>query len=69
MTPVEYIISYRLKMACHMLAESRETITFISHACGLGSSSYFGKVFREYIGCTPIEYRNKWQDNAIKRQK
>ncbi|WP_349944814.1 AraC family transcriptional regulator [Lacrimispora sp. BS-2] len=64
-TPVEYIKTYRLQMACHMLANSRETITSISHACGLGSSSYFGKVFREYIGCTPLEYRRKWQDNNI----
>ncbi len=64
-TPVDYIKRYRLQIACHMLAKSRETITFISHACGLGSSSYFGKVFREYIGCTPIEYRHKWQDSDI----
>lgn len=64
-TPVDYIKRYRLQIACHMLAKSRETITFISHACGLGSSSYFGKVFREYIGCTPIEYRRKWQDSDI----
>lgn len=61
-TPAEYIKNYRLQMACHMLAKSKETITYISHACGLGSSSYFGKVFREQEGCTPIEYRNKWQD-------
>ena len=69
MTPVEYIISYRLKMACHMLAKSQESITYISHACGLGSSSYFGKAFREYMGCTPMEYRRKWQNNDINRQK
>ena len=62
MTPIEYIKSYRLQMACHMLAKSGETITLIGHACGLGSSSYFGKVFRETIGCTPMEYRRKWQD-------
>jgi AraC-like DNA-binding protein len=65
MTPMEYIKSYRLQMACNMLAKSRESITFISHTCGLGSSSYFGKVFREYIGCTPVKYRKKWQDYDI----
>lgn len=63
MTPAEYIKSYRLQMACNMLASGRETITFISQACGLGSSSYFGKVFREYFGCTPAQYRRKWQNN------
>lgn len=63
MTPIEYMRSYRLQMACQMLAEWDEPITYISHACGLGSSSYFGKVFREYMGCTPIQYRYKWKDS------
>lgn len=61
-TPIEYIRSYRLQAACQMLARGREPITVISHACGLGSSSYFGKVFREYANCTPLEYRRKWQN-------
>lgn len=69
MTPIEYIKSYRLQMACQMSARSQEPVTVISHSCGLGSSSYFGKVFREYTGCTPSEYRRKWQDNDMKRQK
>lgn len=61
MTPVEYIQSYRLQMACQMLEKSRESMTSVSHACGLGSSSYFGKVFHDRVGCTPLEYRQKWQ--------
>lgn len=64
-TPIEYIRSYRLQMACQMLAKGNEPVTYISHACGLGSSSYFGKVFREYVGCTPLQYRCKWQDSDI----
>ena len=59
MTPMQYIQNYRLQMACQMLAETRASVTEISHACGLGSSSYFGKVFREYMNCTPGEYRQK----------
>lgn len=62
MTPLEYINSYRLQIACQMLAKGKEPVTAVSHACGLGSSSYFGKVFREYAHCTPLEYRRKWQD-------
>ena len=57
MTPVEYIKSYRLQAACQMLAKGQEPVTVISHDCGLGSSSYFGKVFREYAHCSPTEYR------------
>lgn len=52
-----------------MLAKGHESVTVISHACGLGSSSYFGKVFREYAHCTPVEYRKKWQDCDIERRK
>lgn len=65
MTPIEYIKIYRLQIACNMLSKGRESITFISHACGLGSSSNFEKLFREHVGCTPIEYRKRWQDNDI----
>ena len=63
MTPVEYITAYRLQVACQMLAKGQESVTVISHECGLGSSSYFGKVFREYAHCSPIEYRKKWQNS------
>ena len=63
MTPVEYIKSYRLQTACRMLAKGQESVTVISHDCGLGSSSYFGKVFREYAHCSPTEYRRKWQNS------
>lgn len=57
LTPVEYLRSYRLQKACHMLTESSESITAIGQACGLGNNSYFGKMFRENKGCTPLEYR------------
>lgn len=62
MTPAEYIKSCRLQAACQMLAQGEESVTVIGHACGLGNSSYFGKVFREALHCTPTQYREKWQD-------
>ena len=62
MTPVDYIKAYRLQAACQMLARGQEPVTVVSHDCGLGSSSYFGKVFREYAHCSPTEYRRKWQN-------
>ncbi|MCC8023894.1 MAG: helix-turn-helix transcriptional regulator [Clostridium sp.] len=57
LTPMEYLRSYRLQKACHMLSESSESITVIGQACGFGNNSYFGKIFRENIGCTPQKYR------------
>lgn len=68
MTPVEYIKSFRLQMACQLLATTSGSVTDIAAHCGLGGSSYFSKVFRDEFGFTPLEYRKKayrkhWQDN------
>ena len=67
-TPTDYIISYRLQEACHLLREGNLSITEIAHACGFGTSSYFGKAFLRRIGCTPKQYRKGWQDKAKTRQ-
>ncbi|KSV57539.1 helix-turn-helix domain-containing protein [Acetivibrio ethanolgignens] len=53
MTPMEYVKNYRLQIACKMLAKGQEKISFISHACRLGNSSFFGKIFREHRGVLP----------------
>ena len=68
MTPVEYIKTYRLKMACQMLAKGNQPITEVASQCGLGSSSYFGKTFREEFHCTPLEYRKHWHNSDISGQ-
>lgn len=68
LTPIEYLTSYRLQMACNLLAESEASVSAIGHACGLGSSSYFGRVFRSSIGCSPSAYRQKWQNSDKKRR-
>ena len=65
MTPADYIRSYRIQIACQMLAESRAPITEVGISCGMDNSSYFGKVFREATGYTPRQYRRKWQDKNI----
>ena len=67
MTPVEYMRDYRFQKACQALAHSDESVTQIAYSCGLGSSSYFAKVFREKFGCTPMEYRRHWHDCDKKR--
>lgn len=64
-TPTEYVTGLRLQKACRMLENRDCPITEIGFACGFGSSSYFGRVFRQYLGCTPAEYRCKWQDRSI----
>lgn len=68
MTPLEYVKNFRIRQACIMLSDPGLSVSYIGQSCGLGSSSYFGKTFREVMGCTPREYRIKWQNPDIKQQ-
>ena len=58
-SPIVYLTQTRLAMAADLLADSAKSIIEISEECGFSSPSYFGKVFREAMGCTPKEYRDK----------
>ena len=48
--------------------DERALKSSIAHACGLGNSSNFGKIFKEQMDCTPSEYRRKWQDHDMHGQ-
>lgn len=41
-----------------MLTSTTRTITEISEMCGFSSLSYFGKIFRQHTGVTPVQYRS-----------
>ena len=58
-SPNVYLTQTRLSMAADLLSGSAKSIIEISEECGFSSPSYFGKVFRETMGCTPKEYRDK----------
>lgn len=52
-SPLEYVTDVRLRHACARLAKGSESVTGIALACGFGSASFFGKVFRARFGATP----------------
>lgn len=56
-TPVNYLISYRLKQAASMLAKTTQSISQISASTGFSSESYFAECFRRKYGTTPGKYR------------
>lgn len=60
-TPNEYIRSCRIHRACSLLAQGGEAVTQIALDCGFGSAAYFGRIFREVAGCSPLEYRKMAQ--------
>lgn len=58
-TPMEFIISIRLKKAALLLRTRHDmSISAISDAVGFSSSKYFSRIFKEAYHITPTEYRN-----------
>lgn len=63
-TPNDYIRTVRLQYACKMLMETDTPITDIAQNCGLGSSSYLGRLLHRQTGLSPSAYREKWQNRT-----
>ncbi len=58
-TPMDYLNQYRVRMAADELRMSAKPISLIGEECGFASDSYFGKTFRQYMACSPRDYRKK----------
>ena len=56
----DYLNGFRIDRAAQMMIETEHTISEISYACGFNNISNFNRVFRERIGTTPSDYRNKF---------
>ncbi len=54
-----FVTQYRLKKSCALLSETDFTISKISSMAGFSSAKYFFRMFRDNLGITPTEYRNK----------
>ena len=57
----QYIASLRIEKAKEMLWSGSETVTEIGARTGFNSSQYSCRVFQQYTGMTPLEYRNMWK--------
>ena len=63
MTPFEYLMRFRiLKSTQIMSTQKTASIADLASAVGFNSCSYFNKLFRKYMGCTPSQYRKKMCD-------
>jgi len=62
LSPFEYLMKYRVLTAANMLLKDRSiSISQLAQDVGFNSSSYFNKLFKKYMGCTPTEYKKKEQ--------
>ena len=57
MSPIEYLIAFRIKQAKYLLSHSDITVAEISLSVGFSSQSYFSKIFKRHTGLTPLKYR------------
>ncbi len=61
-SPIEYLMKYRIFRATQMIQRGdpeAHSMSSLAFSVGFNNASYFNKVFRQYLGCTPSEYKRK----------
>ena len=58
-SPKQYILSARLRLAKTMLNSTENSVTEIAKSCGFDNVYYFSRTFRIHEGISPSEYRNR----------
>lgn len=56
-TPIQYIMRYRILKSCQLLLDTDKTIGEIANLTGFNSISYFNRLFLQIISCSPKHYR------------
>lgn len=57
LSPIQYLLKYRISVAARLLVDSQLSITEICQQVGFDSPSYFSKIFKRFLNCTPTQYR------------
>lgn len=55
----DYINTLRISEAKKLLKNTDTKITDIMYACGFNNQSSFNRIFYDYTGCTPYQYRHQ----------
>lgn len=58
-SPVAYLIQYRLAQAAEQLYTTQKSVSSIAEETGFASSGYFCRKFRQHYHMSPNEYRQK----------
>ena len=64
-TPVEYAQRVKIEMAKKAFETSRKTISEVMYEVGYSDVKAFREVFRKITGMSPIEYKGKYNKEAI----
>ena len=62
LTPLEYLNCIRIREACRMLQNTKESIRLIGEKCGYQSVTSFERNFKNRIGMLPSQWRETQRD-------
>jgi transcriptional regulator GlxA family with amidase domain len=64
-TPIEYSQRVKTEMAKKAFETSRKTINEVMYEVGYSDVKAFREVFRKYTGMSPLEYKEKYNKDAV----
>ena len=66
LTPFEYLMKHRIFESARKMQrneQAADSISSLASSVGFNNSSYYNKIFRKYLHCTPTEYREEIKKN------
>jgi len=60
-TPHTFITRKRIERAQRMMVTTRDSLSQIACACGLTDQAHLTRLFRKFVGETPLVWRRTWQ--------
>lgn len=61
--PKKYVIQLKINYACNLLTTTDLSVTEVAEEVGFNDIYFFSRQFKEYIGMSPKEYKNKGVPN------
>lgn len=71
-SPVEYLIRLRVFMAAKVIYKnplSVDSFSELAFSCGFNNTSYFNKMFKRFLFCTPTEFSKMLKNEPEKAKK
>ncbi|MCD9024014.1 AraC family transcriptional regulator [Cohnella silvisoli] len=62
LSPIQYLIRYRMEVAKQYLVTTRLSMTEIAEKVGYSSETYFQNLFKKTIGTSPGKYRSVYRE-------
>lgn len=63
-TPSDYLLQVRLELTCQLLVNTDLPVDKVARRCGMRDGDRLSKIFRNRLGVSPTEYRNRHRVHA-----